>query len=177
MMIGRTMTGRIFKVFSEDRGHSWWPAAQPMDLMSSYSPARICRLPATGDLMIVWNQHSRVEIRKSLHRSRLTCAISKDEGKTWENFKNLEAIRALASETRIPPDPDLTPVIGDDEVGALPHDFAAFHYPTVSVVGEEIFLSYFRNRYVVGSDPEGQPFVKNPGGTCTRILPVSWFYA
>ena len=159
MMVGRTLTGRVFQALSDDRGHSWWPGAQPMELASSYSPARIARLPKTGDLLIVWNQVSRAEIRKALRRARLSCAVSKDDGKTWGHFKNLDAIKSLADVTHVPPDPDMTPIWGDDEVGKLPDDYGNFHYPRINVAGEDVFISYLA-----------------PGGTKTRILPVQWFY-
>jgi len=63
LCMGRTLTGRLYQAVSDDKGHSWWPGAQPMALMAPYSPGRICRLPKTGDLMALLNQHSRAEIR------------------------------------------------------------------------------------------------------------------
>lgn len=177
MVIGRTLTGRLYQAFSEDRGHSWWPGAQPMELSASYSPARICRLPKTGDLLLVWNQLSRTEIRKGLRRSRLSCAVSRDEGKTWRHFKNLEAIRSLADVARVPPDPDFSPVWGDDEVGEVPEDYAIFHYPRINVVGNEVFISYLVATVEHAKDKHGsKPVVRNINGTRTRILPVEWFY-
>lgn len=176
LCVGRTLTGRLYQAISSDRGHSWWPGAHPMELMASYSPARICRLPVTGDLMILWNQHSRDEIRKGFRRSRLSTAVSKDEGVTWDHFRNLESIQSLAAVTRVPTDPDLTPVVGDDEVGALPDDYANFHYPNLAVVEEEVFISYPHNGYKVGNDAAGKPAVEAVGSSRTRILPVAWFY-
>jgi hypothetical protein len=176
MLVGRALTGRVYQAFSNDRGHSWWPGAQPMALASSYSPARICRLPKTGDLMILWNQVSRAETRKGLRRSRLSCAVSKDEGKTWEHFKNLEAIESLAATTRVPPDPDLTPVWGDDQVGRLPKDFALFHYPNVNVVDNEVFISYIVSSVKASKNGEGKLVAIDIGGYRTRILPPEWFY-
>ena len=176
MMIGRTLTGRLYEAFSDDRGHSWWPGARPMELMAPYSPGRICRLPKTGDLMVLWNQHSRAEIRKGFRRSRLSTAISRDEGKTWEHFKNLECIESLADVTRVPVDPDLRNVVGDDEVGELPSDYANFHYPAIAVVGNEVFVYYSYNTYHVDKDAKGEASVKSKGGSRTRILPTAWFY-
>jgi len=176
LCVGRTLTGRLYQAFSTDRGHSWWPGAQPMELMASYSPARLCRLPGTGDLMIVWNQHSRAEIRKGFRRSRLSTAISRDEGASWECFRNLEAIKCLASVTRVPVEPDLTPAAGDDDIGEVPEDYANFHYPAIAVVGDEVFISYACIRYVVGTDANGAPAVKTVGANRTRILPTAWFY-
>lgn len=176
LCVGRTLTGRLYQAFSPDRGHSWWPGAQPMELMAPYSPARICRLPETGDLMILWNQHSRAEIRKGFRRSRLSTAISRDEAATWECFRNLEAIECMTSTTRVPLDPDLTPVVGDAEVGEVPADFAHFHYPAIAVVGSEVFINYPYSGYRAVTDAKGERVVEPVGGSRTRILPVSWFY-
>lgn len=175
MLMGRTLTGRIFAVHSDDRGHSWWPAAEPTELMSSYSPGRLVRI-ATGDLLFVWNQASREETRKGLRRSRLSSAISRDEGRTWGDFRNLEAVACLADTTCIPPDPDMSPLWGDDEVGDLPDDFGLWHYPKVSVVGNEVFVSYAWCRYEAGTDEAGNPKVNLNTGSRMRILPAQWFY-
>ncbi len=177
MLVARAVTGRLYQAFSEDGGYSWWPGAEPMSLMASYSPARICRLPKTGHLLVVWNQLSRAEIRKGLRRSRLSCAVSKDEGKTWGCFKNLEAIECLGGVTHVAPDPDFAPVWGADEVGAVPDDYANFHYPHVSVVGDEVFISYLVARAAIGKEKAGKPKVIYQQRTPTRILPVGWFYA
>ena len=63
---------------------------EPSALLSPVSPATIERIPKTGDLIAVWNDHSHVsdEIRNR-KRTPLTVAISRDEGKTWEKAKNL----------------------------------------------------------------------------------------
>jgi hypothetical protein len=168
LMIGRSATGRVHQAFSDDRGHSWWPGGQPTELASSYSPARIRRLPTTGDLLIVWNQLSRQEIRKGFRRSRLSSAISSDEGKTWGHFKNLEALSCLASVTRVTPDEDLSPVWGDAEVGELPDDFATYDYPNMSIIGDKVFVSYGVQ------DVNGKGLTA--GAKKMRILPTAWFY-
>jgi hypothetical protein len=176
LLLGRTMTGCLYQARSDDRGHSWWPGAAPTELMASYSPCRVGRIPSTGDLLIVWNQLSRAEIRQGLRRSRLSCAISRDDGQTWEHFQNLEAINSLASTSHVPPDPDLTPVWGDDEVGEVPAGFQTFDYPNVSFVGEEVFISYGLGHPNIVTDQEGKRSVGWVGGSRMRILPVGWFY-
>ena len=176
MLMGRALTGRLYKAISDDRGHSRWPGAQPTALMASYSPCRVGRIPSTGDLLIIWNQLSREETRKGFRRARLSCAISKDDGQTWEHFKNIEAIESLAGVSYIPPDPDLTLVWGDDEVGELPEDYGNFHYPRLAFVGDEAFVSYAAGRCTLATDDQGKPTVQYTGGSKLRILPVSWFY-
>jgi len=41
---------------------------------------------------MVWNQGSGQEITTGLHRHRLSCAVSRDDGQSRENFKNLESL-------------------------------------------------------------------------------------
>jgi hypothetical protein len=176
MLLGRTLIGRIDQAISDDGGHSWWPGAKPTELMSSYSPCCVGRLPKTGDLVVIWNQLSRAEIRKGLRRCRLSSAISKDEGKSWEHFKNIEAIESTAGESHIPPDEDVTPAWGDDEVGELPHDFELFHYPNLSIVDDTVFLCYDVIGYKVTIGKDGKKSATPSSRSRTRILPVDWFY-
>ena len=176
LMMARALTGRLHAAQSEDRGQSWWPGARPTLLASSYSPCRLGRLPDTGDLLVIWNQVSRIEIRKGLRRCRLSTAVSKDDGRTWEHFKNLEVIPSMAGTSRVQPDLNLEPVLGDDNVGELADDFELYHYPNLSFVGQEAFISIPASKVKVETDIEGVPSVKDVSTTRTRILPVSWFY-
>jgi hypothetical protein len=45
-----------------------------------------------GELLVVWNQASLEEVRNTFRRHRLTCAISNDDGETWEHHRNLESL-------------------------------------------------------------------------------------
>lgn len=89
LMFLRTAMGSQYYSYSRDGGDTW-SAVEPSTLASPLSPASIERIPKTGDLLAVWNDHSRVngEIRNKL-RTPLTVAISRDEGKTWEKAKNI----------------------------------------------------------------------------------------
>jgi len=91
LMYMRTGTGRQYYSYSSDGGDTWTPP-EPSPLLSPLSPASIKRIPKTGDLLAVWNDHSRVSdpIRNRL-RTPLTVAISRDEGKSWEKAKNIAA--------------------------------------------------------------------------------------
>lgn len=85
----RTDLGCQFTSHSLDEGETWSDAI-PSDIKSPCSPASIKRIPDTGDLVIVWNDHSgKHPYRKGL-RTPLCGAISKDEGKTWGNSRVLE---------------------------------------------------------------------------------------
>ena len=99
----RTTLGRVYHTVSNDRG-STWHLPEPTELPASYTPARLRRIPGTGDLLAIWNQVSRDEIRQGYGRGRLTLAISADDGKTWKNFKTLHASEGLENIAQLPLD-------------------------------------------------------------------------
>ncbi len=78
----RTDKGKIYQAHSRDQGDTW-SAPEPMSLTSPLSPQSIKRIPATGDLLLIWNNSPD-------KRFPLTAAISKDDGKTWEHIRNLD---------------------------------------------------------------------------------------
>lgn len=88
LMIIRTQLGRIYRSFSRDRGVTWSPP-EAMNITAPEAPSSIARLPG-GELLLVWNNNVNAEADPSVRRNPLTCAISRDEGETWENSKNLE---------------------------------------------------------------------------------------
>jgi Neuraminidase (sialidase) len=94
MMFIRTQLGSQYLSWSDDGGDTW-SEAKPSSIQSPLSPASIKRIPTTGDLMMVWNDHSRVDpsFRSNENsggkRTPLTVAISRDEGKTWVNARNV----------------------------------------------------------------------------------------
>lgn len=112
LMIARTSLAHIYRCESYDSGDTW-STPVPMALVSAESPANMKRIPSTGDLLLVWN-HS-LDKRT---RNPLTAAISKDDGETWRNVRNLEN------------DPQ--------------HSFA---YPSIMFLGDEVMLTYYRSRY------------------------------
>lgn len=88
MMFIRTDRGSQYLSFSSDGGETWSPA-EPSDLHSPRSPASIERLPG-GDLLAVWNDH-RDPASKHRNRTPLSAAISRDDGRTWEKSRTIEA--------------------------------------------------------------------------------------
>jgi hypothetical protein len=90
MVFCRTDQGSQYIAYSRDRGETW-STPGPSELASPVSPASIERIPSTGDLLAVWNDHSAVDPSLQGKRTPLTVAISRDEGKTWEKRKNLLA--------------------------------------------------------------------------------------
>ncbi len=88
LMFIRASGGCQYYSYSEDGGDTWsTPVRSP--LKSPLSPASIKRLP-NGDLLCVWNDHEHMPAGIGDIRVPLTTAISKDEGRTWQNAKNLE---------------------------------------------------------------------------------------
>ncbi|MCK5805415.1 MAG: exo-alpha-sialidase [Lentisphaeria bacterium] len=89
MMFVRTNVGVQYCSFSEDGGESW-SALEPSDIASPQSPASIERIPTTGDLLMVWNNHAGVSKERAGLRTPFTTALSLDEGKTWVNVRTIE---------------------------------------------------------------------------------------
>jgi hypothetical protein len=52
--------------------------------------ARLDQAHSTGDLLLVWNDHSDIPAGLVKRRVPLSTAISRDDGRTWECAKALE---------------------------------------------------------------------------------------
>lgn len=89
MMFCRTNAGSQYVSYSRDGGDTWTPLG-PSNIISPLSPASIERIPSTGDLLLVWNNHEGVDAKYRGKRTPFHAAISKDEGRTWQNVKTLE---------------------------------------------------------------------------------------
>ena len=189
MMFGRTLTGRVWKAYSEDSGVTW-EEAEPTELASSASPVSIRRIPSTGDLLLIWNQVTAEETAVGWGRMRMSCAISKDDGETWEHFKNLESlddvtrveppgvgesydvmsgIMAIATRRgeiaeRKPVDPEKYP--------HAPEGFWHVDYPSLTFTRDSRAVITY-GAYGWAGDPAA-PMSKM--GTKLRILPAEWFY-
>jgi sialidase-1 len=88
MLFCRTALGSQYVSYSTDGGESW-TAPGPSALVSPVSPASIERIPKTGHLLAVWNDHTQIAPELARRRTPLTLAISRDEGKTWERKRNI----------------------------------------------------------------------------------------
>lgn len=89
MMFIRTSGGCQYFAWSSDGGDTW-SAPVASEIRSPVSPASIKRLPSTGDLLLVWNDHAGIDPALGARRVPLSTAISRDDGKTWQHIRVLE---------------------------------------------------------------------------------------
>ncbi len=89
MMYIRTDQGTQYECFSDDGGEHW-TTPKPGPLASPRSPATIGRLPWTGDLLAVWNDHSGWHAFPPGKRTPLCLALSRDDGRTWSPSRVIE---------------------------------------------------------------------------------------
>ncbi|MBM3471751.1 MAG: exo-alpha-sialidase [Armatimonadetes bacterium] len=180
IFFARSTVGRIVQSESTDGGQTW-SAVRPTELANSYSPPRLRRIPSTGDLLCVWNQVSREEIRRGYRRGRLSGAVSRD-GLTWEHFRTIEVSEGLADIERVPPQHPLTPVVAAADVGRLPPGFATFDYANVCFARDRAYVFYQRSwvEAAEGSEAttlgERKGTTTKPGEIVLRIYPLGWFY-
>ncbi|MBK9170174.1 MAG: exo-alpha-sialidase [Bryobacterales bacterium] len=147
MMFFRTRLGSQYISYSRDGGDTWTKPG-PSKLLSPVSPASIERIPKTGHLLAVWNDHTDIdesfrardtgETASGGKRTPLTVAISRDEGKTWEKRKHI----------RDAPD-------------------GWYCYTAIDFVGDNVLLAY-----VAG----GEDRLARLSRTQVAVLPVEWIY-
>jgi len=91
MMLIRTQLGSQYQSFSDDGGDTWTPA-EPSALVSPEAGGYLTRIPTTGHLVACWNYDYKPHWHKRHYglRCPLSVAVSKDEGRTWENVKDIE---------------------------------------------------------------------------------------
>ena len=179
LMFGRTRLGRVFQSTSDDQGLTW-SKPQPTQLASNYTPTSLWRIPQTGDLLCIWNQVDANEMWSGYHRMRLTCAVSKDEGETWQHFRKLES----RDDTCYVPPGKIMVYEQPDYGYAEPVDTGRYHrtnngtricYPSTAAMGDEIMVCYDYGHASNFVDTDG---AERPASHATkfRALPVHWFY-
>ena len=167
----RSQVGRIYRSFSADGGICW-SNPEPLHIAASYTPQVLRRMPG-GELLMIWNQASRQEILSGLHRTRLTCAVSRDEGQTWANFKNVES---LDDRSEVPPPPSSLLQIyeqfesyGYHQPGDTKRYYRApgvlrICYPDALFVEEEAIIVYDWGYGTLGDKL----------GSKLRVVPITW---
>jgi sialidase-1 len=89
LMIVRTQLGHIATAVSKDGGDHWGESGQ-LPVKAPEAPATIRRIPATGDLLLIWNNTFDPKAGHGGKRTPLTAAVSADDGKTWKHVRDLE---------------------------------------------------------------------------------------
>jgi len=84
LMLMRTQLGGQYRSLSSDGGETWTDP-EPTPLVGTAAPVSIGRVPTTGHLLAIWNHNPGASVRNPF-----TAAISRDEGETWEHFRNVE---------------------------------------------------------------------------------------
>jgi Neuraminidase (sialidase) len=91
----RTSLGRQYGMESSDGGETW-SEPQPTGFISPNSPMSMKRVPSTGHLLAIWNDHSGrlrpkpISDANCTDRWPLVIATSPDEGRTWANHSVLD---------------------------------------------------------------------------------------
>ena len=90
LMYMRTPLGAVFQSDSADGGETW-SKPQTTGLRAPESMPCLIKIPKTDHLLVIWNNSLYdPEFDHCGKRTPLTAAISKDDGRTWENIKNIE---------------------------------------------------------------------------------------
>ncbi|MCA9114839.1 MAG: exo-alpha-sialidase [Planctomycetaceae bacterium] len=91
MMIVRNQLGTIGMAYSDDGGETFGEPTSLNGIQSPEAPATLRRIPATGDLLLVWNNNYAKGAGHGGLRTPLAAAVSRDDGKTWGPARTLEA--------------------------------------------------------------------------------------
>ena len=179
LMILRTRLGRMFQSWSYDNGETW-SRPKPTLLAGAQHPAQIRKIPGTGHLLVVWAQHDERELRQGYMRTRLSSAISRDGGVTWEHFQNIDSIhkgahlkpgpiRIYAPEPTYPTSrSEGAPEFDPEYSVPMLEGYGSRSYPSVLVTKDRALIFYSYQHYSSTGDYICEARLK--------VLPVSWFY-
>ena len=84
--------GRIFQCISTDGGNTWSQPVAVEGLVTPSSTNTVVTVPATGDVLLLWNNEFATDNGKRVNQSS---AISTDHGLTYKNVKTLIEGRAI----------------------------------------------------------------------------------
>ena len=89
LAVMRNSLGTVYKSHSHDCGENWSPPGST-GLPAPASPPLLKRIPTTGDLLLIWNHNCDLDHHHQGDRNPLTAAVSRNEGETWGNIKDIE---------------------------------------------------------------------------------------
>ena len=188
LMFMRNGLGRIFQAWSNDNGDTW-TVPQPTVLASGTTPSQLRTLP-NGHLLCVWNQESGDEVKRGYNRTRLSSALSRDGGRVWEFFQNIESIHET---TRVEPGP-IEPTrpaevyfpAGQPAAVRDPQYIEQFEihtrhsYPSVWVGSDRVIVAHSYHGLFKPHPTEAKLVSDGTGvpgcGQQRKILPLKWFY-
>ncbi len=179
LMFMRTEVQRIAQSYSTDGGVHWEQGVLN-SLVSSLSPIWLTRIPTTGDLLCVWNQSTSEETATGYYRSRLTSAITRDSGATWQNFRTLVCAPGSKNIGRITnPDPPgflQSPSAMPPELDRIPPEgHRTVRHPRIRFIDDIAYVTFDDRWY----NQQGEKF-KDPDCRrdkwMLRAVPISWFY-
>ncbi len=160
LMLLRTPLGRLYQSWSNDDGTTW-SMPEPTALASALAPAALARIPGTDDLLVIWNQSSADEIERGLQRHRLSSAISKDGGATWEHGRNVFCLKE--GDTTCVEPPPIRSYRAMEHAPRLPPNDLEGTYPYVSFWQDQVIVRHFcRDRAYYICDQEGRTGYESP---------------
>ena len=137
----RNQGTRFHVAISDDDGDSW-RLHDEWGLNARGAPCMVRRIPNTGDLLIIWNNNQI--------RTPLTCAVSRDDGETWQQIRDIEPMREWPNKCR-------------------------HSYPSLAFLNGNAHITYFQTkRRKSPADTERYGVMLS---LKYRRMPVSWFYA
>ncbi len=149
-MFMRTDHDYQYGCHSSDGGVNW-SQPKPTRLASPVSPATIERIPWSGNLLAVWNDHSGAHPFPESKRTPLCMAISRDEGLSWSRSwvieSDPEGWYCYTSMSFIGDQLILSYCAGDNQVGNL-------NRLKVAAFSKEWLLEKARQALEPGSQPE-----------------------
>ena len=140
---------------------------QPTSLSASYTPCRVRRIPSTGDLLLIWNQVSTDEMRGGHSRGRLSTAISKDDGKTWQHYRTFDRT-VLAPTGRVEPESQPAMARALKFIGEITPGYGHVDYPNLLFHEDKVLVTWLRGIQY--------PRAGEPTGARLRVVPLTWFY-
>ena len=94
MMIFRSTGGYVGQAYSGDGGDTWTDPEMIQGMPCPCGPQSLERIPSTGDLLLIWENNPKAPEGDGM-RTPLTAAVSRDDGATWEHYRDIATDPAI----------------------------------------------------------------------------------